>query len=440
MILLETDAQTLDDLRIFGKREQTGIFEIYNKTRTRGGENLLRDLFRQPLADEKAIADRVAILSYFTANEVSFPFDSVVFDMTEKYIHNRSTSTMSTSQGLGEKDIQNGVSAIIQFLKGIRTFINTDVIVHAVAYRAQRDAINEILDEEAFAPVFKEHQEEKVSFSAVTAYDLLFRTKINARIESLLNHIYLLDVYLAIAAIARGRNFVYPVPHPKGSKVLHIKGLYHPELDRPIANDVTMEGTISLTLLTGANMAGKSTFLRSIGTAVFLAHMGFPIAATAMDFAVMDGIYTTINLPDNLGIGASHFYAEVLRVKKIAVELGKGKSLFIIFDELFRGTNVKDAHEATVEVARAFAAKETSRFIISSHIVEAAKQLSQVKAVDFWYLPTQMVGPKPVYTYVLEKGVTNDRHGMLIIQNEGILEILKNGKKKINGIRLEQIS
>ncbi|MGE8426990.1 MAG: MutS-related protein [Sphingobacterium sp.] len=440
MRLLETDVQTLDDLRIFGKRDQSGIFEIYNKTRTRGGENLLRDLFRQPVADQKTIADRVAILSYFSTLQVEFPFDSVVFDMTEKYIRNRSHSTLSTSQGLGEKDVQNGVSAIIQFLNRLRSFLSTDAIAHAAVYRAQRDAIHAILDEEIFAPVFKEHNEGKIPFSALTAYDLLFRTKIYAKIESLLNHVYLLDVYLAVASIARERNFVYPVVHPKGSQVLRLKGLYHPELSEPIANDVTMDGTTSLTLLTGANMAGKSTFLRSIGTAIYLAHMGFPIAAAAMDFAVMDGIYTTINLPDNLGIGASHFYAEVLRVKKMATELGKGKSLFVIFDELFRGTNVKDAHEATVEVARAFAAKDTSRFIISSHIVEAAKQLEQVKAVDFWYLPTRMEGANPVYTYILEQGVTNDRHGMLIIQNEGVLEILRNGQKKNSRTSLEQIS
>ncbi|MGE8290914.1 MAG: DNA mismatch repair protein, partial [Sphingobacterium sp.] len=92
----------------------------------------------------------------------------------------------------------------------------------------------------------------------------------------------------------------------------------------------------------------------------------------------------------------------------------------------------------TVEVAAAFARKDTSRFIISSHIVEAAEQLSQVNGVNFWYLPTRMDGTKPVYTYTLESGVTNDRHGMLIIQNEGILDILKNGKKKLGTPKLEK--
>ncbi len=96
--------------------------------------------------------------------------------------------------------------------------------------------------------------------------------------------------------------------------------------------------------------------------------MGFPVAAAKMEFSVIDGIYTTINLPDNLGIGASHFYAEVLRVKKVATELHTGKSLFIVFDELFRGTNVKDAYEATVEVILAFAKKGNKVCSLFHHI------------------------------------------------------------------------
>lgn len=177
-------------------------------------------------------------------------------------------------------------------------------------------------------------------------------------------------------------------------------------------------------------MAGKSTFLRAVSTALYVAHMGFPVAASHMEFSVMDGVYTTINLPDKLGIGASHFYMEVLRVKKMATALGQGKSLFILFDELFRGTNVKDAHEATVAVTHAFARKKTSMFIISSHIVEAAEQLKQKSNIGFLYLPTIMNGTLPEYTYTLQEGVTDDRHGMVIIRNEGILELLKNGIKQ----------
>jgi DNA mismatch repair ATPase MutS len=205
--------------------------------------------------------------------------------------------------------------------------------------------------------------------------------------------------------------------------------VYHPELKNPVPNNLTMDHTKSVVFLTGANMAGKSTFLRSFSTALYIAHMGFPVAAASMEFSVMDGLYTTINLPDNLGIGASHFYVEVLRVKKMATELSQGKSLFVLFDELFRGTNVKDAHEGTVAITHAFAGKKDSMFIISSHIVEAGDALRQKPNIGFHYLPTRMNGTTPEYTYTLEEGITDDRHGMIIIRNEGILETLKHGRK-----------
>ncbi len=145
-----------------------------------------------------------------------------------------------------------------------------------------------------------------------------------------------------------------------------------------MANDVSLHREKNLVFLTGANMAGKSTFLRALSTALYVAHMGFPVAAEAMEFSVMDGIYTTVNLPDNLGIGASHFYAEVLRVKKVAAELSMGKSLFIVFDELFRGTNVKDAHEATVAVSLAFAERRTA---CSSFLPISWKQESNYRCI-----------------------------------------------------------
>jgi DNA mismatch repair ATPase MutS len=127
-------------------------------------------------------------------------------------------------------------------------------------------------------------------------------------------------------------------------------------------------------------------------------------------------------------MGASHFYAEVLRVKKMAHELSQGQNLFIVFDELFRGTNVKDAYEATIAITEAFAGKRNSLFVISTHIIEAGEVLKQRRDnVRFIYLPTRMDGNKPVYTYTLQEGITDDRHGMIIINNEGILDILAAG-------------
>ena len=432
---LQTDDQTIDDLRIFGKRDSSGVFDLYNRVHTRGGEALLKELFRAPLSDMEKINTRSGILQHFATNRIPFPFSASMFDMAEKYMLsveevNRQGNNKSL---LSEKEIANGVAALIELMQVTRSFIDTSSVTGLAAYSAERESIAAILNDAAFEPVLRESGKSRLAYAAVAAYDVLFRNREHVKVNRLLQHIYYLDVLLSVAAVAVERGFVFPKAHAgKGTELL-LEGVYHPELKSAVANDVHMQERQNLIFLTGANMAGKSTFLRSVSVAMYVAHMGFPVAAKRMEFSAMDGIYTTINLPDNLGIGASHFYAEVLRVKQVAAELSKGRSIFVVFDELFRGTNVKDAHEASVAVALAYAKKRNSMFIISSHIIEAGDQLKQLNNIGFLYLPTRMNGNIPEYTYRLEKGITADRHGMIIIRNEGILEILEKGKKHLLG-------
>jgi DNA mismatch repair protein MutS len=432
MALLRTDEQTIEDLGIFGKKNGGGIYDIYNRAHTRGGETLLGEMFRKPLADKEAINRRSNIIESFAKMRIAFPYNVSLFDLAEKYLTNseEDSSSKHRQPALGEKEIQNGVGAILEITRHTKEFIETGEIKNIRAYTVEREAIAELLADPAFAPALKEPAKGKLSFSAVTAYDALFRITGKNKIQQLLGHLYYLDVYISVALTATERKFVFPKALDKERCELTLEGVYHPSLKNAVGNDITMDAAQNLLFLTGANMAGKSTFLRSLSTALYLAHMGFPVAASSMTFSVMDGIYTTVNLPDNLGIGASHFYMEVLRVKKMAAELHTGGSFFILFDELFRGTNVKDAHEATVAVTSGFAGKRNSLFIISSHIVEAGEALKQKNNIGFLYLPTRMNGHVPEYTYELQTGITDDRHGMIIIRNEGILETLKNGKNK----------
>jgi DNA mismatch repair ATPase MutS len=154
--------------------------------------------------------------------------------------------------------------------------------------------------------------------------------------------------------------------------------------------------------------------------------MGFPVAADEMTFSIKDGLFSSINVSDNLDMGYSHFYAEVLRVKTVAEQVAADKDLIVIFDELFKGTNVKDAYDATLSITEAFSTNRNCFFIISTHIVEVGEALRErCSNFRFTYLPTVMEGTVPRYTYRLAEGITADRHGMMIIENEGILEIIR---------------
>ncbi|MBN9384039.1 MAG: DNA mismatch repair protein [Chitinophagaceae bacterium] len=437
-MFLLTDEQTIEDLGIFGKKNGGGVYDIYNRLHTRGGEALLQEMFRHPLSDKDAVNTRSSIIENFAQLNGTFPYNASLFDMAEKYLahHEEHGKSKNGQSSLGEKEIQNGVKAIIELIRLTKEFVERNDIKNITAYADERENITQLLADPAFEPVFKDQAREKLSYAAVTAYDALFRISEAQKVKKLLGYIYYLDIYISVAGTAVERKFIFPKALAKERCEIKLEGVYHPSLKDPVGNDISMHASKNVIFLTGANMAGKSTFLRSLSTALYVAHMGFPVAAKAMEFSIMDGIYTTINLPDNLGIGASHFYAEVLRVKKMASELSTGKSYFILFDELFRGTNVKDAFEATVAVVKGFATKHNSMFIISSHIVEAGEALKDISNIDYLYLPTRMNGHVPEYTYTLERGITDDRHGMVIIRNEGILDILKKGKKREKNVSL----
>lgn len=426
---LQTDEQTIADLRLFPGRDQSGILQIYNETSTHGGEALMMDMFHHPLCDPDEITRRSGIIAAFAGMGTRFPFAGAVLDGVEKYLR-LGMEDDGSSANPGEREIASGVAAVITWLQQMREFVETGDVAGVKGLEQERMELRQLFADPALAPVFQDASRQKLSFAATTAFDVLLRQREKSKILRVLNITYLLDVFIAVAGVANTRRFIFAKPLPRASGALRVEGVYHPELKNAVANDLSLDNSRNIIFLTGANMAGKSTFLRAFSTAVYIAHMGFPVAASYMEFPVMDGIFTTINLPDNLGIGASHFYAEVLRVKKVAAALHSGKSLFILFDELFRGTNVKDAHEGTVAVIQAFAERKDSLFIISSHIVEAGEELSATPGVAFCYLPTRMKGHQPEYTYRLEQGITDDRHGMIIIRNEGILDILKNGKKR----------
>ncbi|MDE6085512.1 MAG: DNA mismatch repair protein, partial [Muribaculaceae bacterium] len=260
------------------------------------------------------------------------------------------------------------------------------------------------------------------------AADLQLRSTCRGGVSTMLNLLYELDFSLSVAQVATERGFSYPTACDKTSdgNFLDIKGLWHPSLVKAIANDIRIDYDKNVYFLTGVNMAGKSTFMKAVATSAYLAHIGFPVPARKLEFTPLDGIYTSINVPDNIAMGYSHFYAEVLRVKSIAQKVQEGKNLLIIFDELFKGTNVKDAFDATLAVTEAFASHRNCLYIVSTHIVESGEALAQrCSNIQFHRLPTRVDDGRLVYTYLLEDGISPDRHGMTIIRNEGILEAIR---------------
>lgn len=437
----------MDDLNLFGRHSGTSVYRMFDRTFTRGGAVLLEEMFRFPLSDAAAINRRCSFIRYFSAMP-AFPFDTELFDIAEQYLaetdqrtklsHEDNTVVQKLSQLIaetpGHKFVSTGVSACITILAALREFVGRLMADKGSPCRTEAETIMALLEDPAFLSLPK--GKNKLPHTALAQMDVLLRFRHRLTLMKLLGFIYLLDVYISVGRIAVQLGLNFPEALPREEHKLDIGGLYHPMMKGAVPNDFRLSPETNVIFLTGANMAGKSTFMKSLGTGIYLAHMGFPVAAKRMEFSVMDGLFTTINLPDNLASGTSHFYAEVLRIKKVAKELNLGKDLFVIVDELFRGTNVKDAYEATIAITEGFAKKRNSLFVISTHIIEAGEVLrSRCGNIGFRYLPTRMTENTPVYTYTLHEGITDDRHGMIIIQNEGILELLRNKKTRLHELQ-----
>ncbi|AXY73109.1 DNA mismatch repair protein [Paraflavitalea soli] len=444
------DKQTLDDLNIFGKHRSGGIYHLFNKTHTNGGARLLEEMFTYPLSDAEKINRRSRIIQYFLQKQASFPFANEAFDAIEHYLSNTDErSRLVEGDDTLQRRVRNymgadteyellhkGVVAAIDIFNTLRDFLHQLQAQKAPpAYQAEVQGMETLLQNEQLTWMYEEKGNKKLPYAKTAKYDQVLRFAAREKIRKLLSYLYHMDVYLSIAQVAKDRGFAFTQAEAAGGHTLHIEGMYHPLLPKAVANTLEVDQHSHVIFLTGANMAGKSTFMKTLGITIFLAHMGFPVPAARMTFSVQSGLYTTINLSDNLHMGYSHFYAEVLRLKKVAEQVNRTENIVVIFDELFRGTNVKDAYDATVAITAAFAEKHHCTFVISTHIIEAGEVLKkQFDNINFVYFPTVMNGHIPGYTYQLTSGITNDRHGMMIINNERIIEIIKSRQQRLKTV------
>lgn len=435
-----TDKQTLADLNLLGKYKSGSLFNFFNRVKTKGGELLLEEMFRVPLSDAIAINNRSASIQYLRKLGVALEIDSDHMEEALQYLTvKRPSGFLSSLISCYQEKIQ-------------------EILYHSDTFQAHEKQIKAMLEVFKSANILLEHLtklEEKdnpcqslqsklrdtlnsigmntfntdgvFNLQQIAQFQNLFLNKLRHHVEALFPILYEFDVLISAAAVAAERNLSYAIACIKDSdNLIKAENLKHPTLSNAIGNSFTLSREKNLLFLTGANMAGKSTWMKTLGVSFYLAHMGFPVAADRMSFQVMEGIFTSINVPDDISAGWSHFYAEVMRVKSVAKEVSEGKRLFILFDELFKGTNVKDAYDATLAVTERLAKYKECAFVISTHIIEVGEALQETPSVIFRYMPTILEGSKPKYTYQLTEGITTDRQGMIIIENEMILEILGN--------------
>ncbi|QJD96637.1 DNA mismatch repair protein [Mucilaginibacter robiniae] len=437
----DVDQQTRNDLAITAAYGDTASIMSLFKPRTLGGRLVLADWFDAPLHDANLINERLEFIRYLqqTGTEASFHKDDL--DFIEHYLKQDNypqkvssyQAVKSYAQHLLKPSaeyyvITRGIQLLLNLISTLNQYFATFEVQHhspAIGLR-YKTFLNETLSQPNFAAIMPLLILKKLNALQIQECDYVFRYQGREAIKTLLNMVYQLDVFSAVAHTAEQLNFSYPIIKSDADSCLILNGLFHPLIKSPIRNDITFNAEHNVCFVTGANMAGKSTLLKSIAVCVLLVHIGFPVPATSMQTSVFNGLITTINLADNLVQGYSHFYSEVIRVKQVAQKIKQRGKLVVVFDELFRGTNVKDAYDSSLAIIQAFAKIRNCIFIISTHITEVAYELKKLNNISFRYMETKMQEGVPTYSYQLQNGITDERLGYWIVQNEKIIEIIEN--------------
>lgn len=247
----------------------------------------------------------------------------------------------------------------------------------------------------------------------------LWKSKYASKIEGWLSVIGEIEAINSLSNFAfNNPNYVYPKLND--SEVIQFNGLGHPMLadEIRICNDVTFENQ-KFIILTGSNMSGKSTFLRSLGINMVLANAGAPICATQANIHPLD-IYVSMRLSDSLTDNESYFFAEVKRLKEV-MDASDQKLTFILLDEILRGTNSDDKRQGTVEVIKKLISKKVIGAIATHDLKVCDTTLDYPSKLINKNFEVEIKDGELVFDYKLRDGVCKNKSATYIMKKMEII-------------------
>ncbi len=242
--------------------------------------------------------------------------------------------------------------------------------------------------------------------------------------ERLTNWFNLLGSFEALASLAtihfNNSAWTFPRLH-ETHFYIDANNMGHPLIPagKRVNNDISIQQRSSILLVTGSNMAGKSTYLRSVGINVVLAMAGAPVCANSFELSPVQ-LVSSMRIADNLEESTSTFYAELKKLKTIIDMVNNGEKVFILLDEILRGTNSMDRHTGSKALIKQLLEKEAAA-IIATHDVELAA-LEQVHTphIHNVHFDVQVEDDELYFDYKLKEGVCKSMNASILMKKIGI--------------------
>lgn len=191
-----------------------------------------------------------------------------------------------------------------------------------------------------------------------------------------------------------------------------------PQKER-VDNNFSVEKNTFISLVTGSNMAGKSTFLRSIGINIVLAQIGAPVCAKLFTLSPVR-LMTSMRVNDNLAENTSTFYAELKKLKTIIEAVNNGEKVFVLLDEILRGTNSHDRHAGSAAFITQLI-RHHAFAVIATHDLELADLKKQFpQCLENYHFDVQVKGEELFFDYKLKEGVCHSLNASLLMKKIGI--------------------
>lgn len=425
----------INDLQV-----ERDILPLFNFTHQEQSEAALRRFFDERPPTQSAILERQTILQAFLDNWAvlsNFSYSVLYFRGAQSFMQDVQSGRLLLPHGAKARwqfffsdekrhQIQSQVVQLVLLLEKLNTtyFTRLNLAAFPPAFRAELTAAT------TFLTLFDlGKQATAVRENTFTVSHLLQTTSVLQKLTTdettaFWSFLFHFEAYWSVAKGIMQHQMCFA---QFDNQHFAVENLYHPLVPQAVRNTFRLRPGENVLLLTGPNMAGKSTFLKALSLCVYLAHLGLGVPATTCTLPYFDTIAVSINLNDNLRSGYSHFMTELVHLKTVVQQAAqKEQRCFAVFDELFRGTNQDDALDITQATINGLTRFSSSVFFLSTHLLQLEELLPPLStAVSAYCIDCTVIDGRPVFSYRLRPGWSQLKIGRLLFNEVRLNMLLK---------------
>lgn len=442
---MQNNKQTLKDLSFTGADDGYNVLHLIDRCNTILGRELLQKLLSKGIDNFESLKAQQDAILYWHAHLHCWPkeISNGTIVMLEKFYE--AADTYSGHPGginlFGGKMLQKifnrneyhftqfSLSHLSDFLKGCQCFVQLfEHEKHLPSLiKTNYEAIQKSLQHSLTADLISINK--NTSFKEIVRLSFHARREMKSNIHELMHLFAQQDAWFGMAKASTEHKWNFPKLKTAEEVCYKAKKMYHPLLKNAIEYDIDFEKGSNFMLLTGANMSGKTTLMRTLGISAILSHIGMAVPAAEMQISFLEGVITNMHVEDDLFKGESFFLAEVKNMKRTAEVIAHSKGHLVLMDELFKGTNVHDAYECTKAIVAALGHYPNHIMILSTHLHEIAHYFQNEKGLRFYCFNTKVSSEGNFeFNYQLQQGISDEKIGYKILEKEGVVAILNRWK------------